>query len=118
MGPWVSYLIFISLRVLISKVVVIICNSTYCEIEPTRGMLKRLALGALVNVSCSIDIIIIIITAITEVTGGPKTVLGLQIAPLPNHLSQDSRLVEKKSRKDIWLHSIKPAITSSLPFVW
>lgn len=31
MGPWVSCLICISLRVLISKIVVIISNSTYCE---------------------------------------------------------------------------------------
>lgn len=41
------------------------------------GILKRLALQALVNVSCSNKINIIIITAIGEVTGGPKTLLGL-----------------------------------------
>lgn len=44
------------------------------------GILKRLLL---VNVSCSIKIIIIIITAIGEVTGGPETLLGLQMAPPP-----------------------------------
>lgn len=45
-------------------------------------MQKRLALQAVVNDSSSIEIIIII-TAIREVTVGPKTVLGLEMSPLP-----------------------------------
>lgn len=43
------------------------------------------------------------------VTGGPKTVIGLELAPLLQ--SPLPRL--KIKRKNIWLHSIKPATTYS-----
>lgn len=59
------------------------------------GILKRLAL---VSVSCSIKIIIII-TAIGEVTGGPKTLLGLQMAPPPKSLLPRLRISWGKQEK-------------------
>lgn len=44
-------------------------------------MQKRLALQAVVDGNSSIKTIIIV-TAIRKVTGGPKTVIGLELAPL------------------------------------
>lgn len=44
-------------------------------------MQKRLALQAVIDGNCSIKIIIIV-TAVRKVTGGPKTVIGLELAPL------------------------------------
>jgi len=43
-------------------------------------MQKRLALQAVVDGNCSIKTIIV--TAIRKVTGGPKTVIGLELVPL------------------------------------
>ena len=44
-------------------------------------MQKRLALQAVVDGNSSVKTIIIV-TAIRKVTGGPKTVIGLELAPL------------------------------------
>ena len=65
----------------------------------TSGSLKRLALGAPVNVSYSIELITVI-TAITEVTGGPKTVLGLQMAPPPKSPLTRFKISREKKQKD------------------
>ena len=56
---------------------------------------------------------LLFIAAIREVTGGPQTVLGLEMVallkpPLPNF----QNWLREIARKNIWLHSIRPAITS------
>lgn len=70
------------------------------------GMQKKLALRAVVEGSCSIEITVTIPTAVKEVTGGPKA--SSQVTS-PNIKDQ----LKETVRKNTWLHSIRPPTTSS-----